>query len=143
MGAKRAVQGRSRPYDELLLEWNRLHNPNWVEPVKRESKAERKERKEREKPKMAKTDDAAQAVFKAEETGHPKTPVAGESASETASAAEATPSAEKREEAVVVEEEAPVAEEVPAASSSEPAAAAEATATRDAEKPAGHATDEL
>ncbi|PCH44185.1 SCA7-domain-containing protein [Wolfiporia cocos MD-104 SS10] len=49
MGAKRAVQGRSKPYDELLLEWNRLNNPNFVEPVKRESKAERKERKEREK----------------------------------------------------------------------------------------------
>ncbi|KAH9945727.1 SCA7-domain-containing protein [Amylocystis lapponica] len=49
MGAKRAVQGRSKPYDELLLQWNRLNNPNWVEPVKKESKAERKERKEREK----------------------------------------------------------------------------------------------
>lgn len=49
MGAKRAVQGRSKPYDELLLEWNRANNPNWVEPVKKESKAERKERKEREK----------------------------------------------------------------------------------------------
>lgn len=49
MGAKRAVQGRSRPYDDLLLDWNREHNPNFVEPVKRESKAERKERKEKEK----------------------------------------------------------------------------------------------
>lgn len=49
MGAKRAVQNRTRPYDELLLEWNRLNNPNFVEPVKKESKAERKERKEREK----------------------------------------------------------------------------------------------
>ncbi|RDX54236.1 SCA7-domain-containing protein [Lentinus brumalis] len=49
MGAKRAVQGRSKSYDELLLEWNRANNPNWVEPVKKESKAERKERKEREK----------------------------------------------------------------------------------------------
>ncbi|KAI0766945.1 SCA7, zinc-binding domain-containing protein [Trametes elegans] len=49
MGAKRAVQGRSKPYDELLLDWNRANNPNWVEPVKKESKAERKERKEREK----------------------------------------------------------------------------------------------
>ena len=56
MGAKRAVQGRSRPYDELLLEWNRLHNPNWVEPVKRESKAERKERKERSARIKAKRD---------------------------------------------------------------------------------------
>lgn len=49
MGAKRAVQGRSRPYDDLLLDWNRQNNPNFVEPVKRESKQERKERKEKEK----------------------------------------------------------------------------------------------
>ncbi|KAI0328694.1 SCA7-domain-containing protein [Cubamyces sp. BRFM 1775] len=49
MGAKRAVQGRSKAYDELLLEWNRANNPNFVEPVKKISKAERKERKEREK----------------------------------------------------------------------------------------------
>jgi len=49
MGAKRAVQGRSRPYDELLLDWNRANNPNFVEPVKRESKAEKKEKREREK----------------------------------------------------------------------------------------------
>ncbi|OCH93669.1 SCA7-domain-containing protein [Obba rivulosa] len=49
MGAKRAVQGRSKPYDELLLEWNRLNNPNWVEPVKRPSKQEKKEQKEKEK----------------------------------------------------------------------------------------------
>jgi len=49
MGAKRAVPNRSRPYDDLLLEWNRLNNPNFVEPAKKESKAERKERKEREK----------------------------------------------------------------------------------------------
>lgn len=49
MGAKRAVQGRSRAYDELLLEWNRANNPNFVEPVKRETKAEKKEKREREK----------------------------------------------------------------------------------------------
>ncbi|TFK51738.1 SCA7-domain-containing protein [Heliocybe sulcata] len=49
MGAKRAVQGRSKAYDELLLEWNRANNPNWVEPVKRETKQERKEKKEKEK----------------------------------------------------------------------------------------------
>ncbi|KAH7887772.1 SCA7-domain-containing protein [Phlebopus sp. FC_14] len=49
MGAKRAVQGRSKSYDELLLEWNRANNPNWVEPVKRETKAEKKEKKEKEK----------------------------------------------------------------------------------------------
>ena len=49
MGAKRAVEGRSKPYDELLLEWNRLNNPNFVEPVKRESKAEKKAKKDKEK----------------------------------------------------------------------------------------------
>jgi len=49
MGAKRAVQGRSRSYDELLLDWNRANNPNFVEPVKRETKAEKKEKREREK----------------------------------------------------------------------------------------------
>ncbi|TFY56668.1 hypothetical protein EVG20_g8841 [Dentipellis fragilis] len=49
MGAKRAVQGRSKLYDELLLDWNRANNPNFVEPVKRESKKERKEKKDREK----------------------------------------------------------------------------------------------
>ena len=49
MGAKRAVQGRSKDYDVLLLEWNRLNNPNFVEPVKRETKAERKEKRDREK----------------------------------------------------------------------------------------------
>lgn len=49
MGAKRAVLGRSRNYDELLLEWQRANNPNFVEPVKRETKAEKKEKREREK----------------------------------------------------------------------------------------------
>lgn len=49
MGAKRAVPGRSRDYDELLLEWQRANNPNFVEPVKRESKSEKKEKREKEK----------------------------------------------------------------------------------------------
>jgi SAGA-associated factor 73 len=49
MGAKRAVQGRSRPYGDLLLDWNRANNPNWVEPAKKETKAEKKEKREREK----------------------------------------------------------------------------------------------
>ncbi|KAL4250331.1 hypothetical protein ABKN59_005897 [Abortiporus biennis] len=62
MGAKRAVQGRSRLYDELLLDWNREHNPNFVEPVKRESKQERKERKEREKAEKKKAAAEANAA---------------------------------------------------------------------------------
>jgi len=49
MGAKRAVQGRSRNYGELLLEWQRANNPKFVEPVKKETKAEKKEKREREK----------------------------------------------------------------------------------------------
>ena len=49
MGAKRAVQGRSKDYDQLLLEWNRAYNPKFVEPVKRETKAEKKEKREKEK----------------------------------------------------------------------------------------------
>ncbi|KAJ7281668.1 SCA7, zinc-binding domain-containing protein [Mycena rebaudengoi] len=49
MGAKRAVEGRSRKYDDLLIDWQRAHNPNFVEPVKRETKAEKKEKREKEK----------------------------------------------------------------------------------------------
>jgi SAGA-associated factor 73 len=49
MGAKRAIVGRSRAFDELLRDWYRANNPNYVEPVKRETKAERKEKAEREK----------------------------------------------------------------------------------------------
>ena len=37
VGAKRAVQGRSRPYDELHIEWQRAHNPNFKEPTKKEA----------------------------------------------------------------------------------------------------------
>ena len=97
------------------------------------------ERKEREKPKMAKTDEAGQVVFKAEETGHPKTPVAGESAS----TAEATPNVEKREEEPAVEEVSPDLEvETPAVTSD--SAPEPAAATEDVEaKSAGHPTDEL
>jgi SAGA-associated factor 73 len=62
MGAKRAVQGRSRLYDELLLEWNRKNNPNWVEPVKRETKAEKKEKRDREKAEKKKAAQEAAAA---------------------------------------------------------------------------------
>ncbi|KAI0730975.1 hypothetical protein C8Q76DRAFT_793086 [Earliella scabrosa] len=84
------------------------------------------EKQEREKPKMAKTDDA-QVAFKAEETGHPRTPVAGEAAS---AAATDTPASEAS--SPVVEPEAPsssVAEEAP-------------VETEEA-KVSGHVADEL
>jgi len=68
MGAKRSVQGRSKPYDELLLEWNRANKPNFVEPVKKESKLERKERKEKEKAEKKKQAMQAAAAAGADPT---------------------------------------------------------------------------
>lgn len=62
MGAKRSVQGRSRGYDELLLDWQRANNPNFVEPVKRETKAEKKEKREREKLEKKRLADAALGI---------------------------------------------------------------------------------
>ncbi|EIN05951.1 SCA7-domain-containing protein [Punctularia strigosozonata HHB-11173 SS5] len=80
MGAKRAVQGRSKDYDVLLLEWNRANNPNWVEPVKKPTKEERKKEKERERAEKkrlaleaaaanAAANDAAAAGEKAKKAG--------------------------------------------------------------------------
>nr|GAT42975.1 predicted protein [Mycena chlorophos] len=63
MGAKRAVEGRSRKYDDLLLDWQRIHNPKFVEPVKRESKAEKKEKKEKEKLEKKKLADEQAAAL--------------------------------------------------------------------------------
>lgn len=45
VGAKRAVQGRTRPYDELYLDWQREHNPNFKEPVKKDKVEKKKEKK--------------------------------------------------------------------------------------------------
>ncbi|KAG5338432.1 SAGA-associated factor 73 [Termitomyces sp. T112] len=67
MGAKRAVQGRSRPYGDLLLDWQRANNPNFVEPVKRETKAEKKEKRDKEKLEKKRLQDEAAAV-----SGHDK-----------------------------------------------------------------------
>jgi len=74
MGAKRAVQGRSKGYDELLLEWNRAHNPNWVEPVKKETKAEKKEKREKEKAEKKRLAQEAAAAAGLEGKGVPKKP---------------------------------------------------------------------
>ena len=46
IGAKRAVPDRSKPYDELLLEWHWTNNPKFVETVKKERKRGKKEAKE-------------------------------------------------------------------------------------------------
>ena len=47
VGSKRAVEGRSRTYDTLYLEWQRANNPNFKEP----QKPGRKEKPEHEKKK--------------------------------------------------------------------------------------------
>jgi SAGA-associated factor 73 len=45
VGSKRAVEGRTRPYDELYIEWQRINNPNFKEPAPRKDKAAREEEK--------------------------------------------------------------------------------------------------
>ena len=50
VGLKRAVEGRTRSYDDLVLEWQRNHNPNFKEPPgKKEREAKKAEKKERDK----------------------------------------------------------------------------------------------
>ena len=49
MRDKRMVQGRSKQYDDLVIEFRKLLDPTFVEPPKRETKAERKEKKEKER----------------------------------------------------------------------------------------------
>lgn len=87
MGAKRAVPGRSRPYDELLLEWQRIHNPALVAKLEERERAvaaskaaaaERKNRKALEKRKKIRSRDASaataeggMAVSRAKEGGGP------------------------------------------------------------------------
>ena len=94
------------------------------DPIRRILKAQQEaEKKEREKPKMAKTDEAGQVVFTPAETGHPKTPVAGET--ETSSSSQ--PAAEASETPAVEEEAA--AEPGPA--SQTPSAAAHTDALKE------------
>jgi SAGA-associated factor 73 len=45
VGAKRAVEGRTRSYDILFIEWQRINNPNFKEPAPRKDKAAREEEK--------------------------------------------------------------------------------------------------
>ncbi|KAH6916236.1 SCA7, zinc-binding domain-containing protein [Coprinopsis sp. MPI-PUGE-AT-0042] len=80
MGAKRSVEGRSRKYDELLLDWQRAHNPNFVEPVKRETKAEKKEKREREKQEKKRLEAEAAAALGLDATAVKKTSSAANAA---------------------------------------------------------------
>ena len=49
VGAKRAVEGRTRPYDLLYLEWQRANNPNFKEPPTKKDKDARKAEKRKRK----------------------------------------------------------------------------------------------
>lgn len=116
------------------------------DPIRKILKAQQEaERSEREKPKMAKTDKAGQVVFTPQATGHPKTPVAGESASAAETDAAESPSAtltEREEAADGTPSSSSVGEEASEATS---AAASEAVSSPPAEetKTRGHAVDEL
>ncbi|KAL0564354.1 SAGA complex subunit Sgf73 [Marasmius crinis-equi] len=96
MGAKRSVQGRSRPYDELLLDWQRANNPNFVEPVKKETKAEKKEKREKEK--LEKKRLAEEAAIAAGLDPTKKTANASKKAAKKAAAAAAAVRAESAAE---------------------------------------------
>ncbi|KAI1790266.1 hypothetical protein LXA43DRAFT_1017218 [Ganoderma leucocontextum] len=116
------------------------------DPIRKILKAQQEaEKSERERPKMARTDEAGQVVFTPQATGHPKTPVAGESANtvETDAAESASATLTKREEPVDGAASSPsVVEEAPAATS---AMASEVVSSTPTEEPKtrGHATDEL
>ncbi|KAG8703667.1 hypothetical protein FRC08_002701 [Ceratobasidium sp. 394] len=70
MNAKRAVQGRTKDYDVLFVEHKRATDPNYVEPVKRETKAEKKAKKDREKE-LKKAEKEAVASKKRKHPGAP------------------------------------------------------------------------
>nr|VWP02238.1 Indoleacetamide hydrolase (IAH) (EC (Indole-3-acetamide hydrolase) [Ganoderma boninense] len=116
------------------------------DPIRKILKAQQEaEKSEREKPKMAKTDEAGQVVFTPEVTGHPKTPVAGESATtaETDAAESASVTLTKREEAADDAASSPsVGEEDPGMTSARASEAASAVPTEEL-KTRGHVTDEL
>lgn len=100
MGAKRGVQGRSKPYDELLLEWNRANKPNFVEPVKKESKLERKERKEKEKAEKKKQAMEAAAAAGIDPTKKAVTTVGPKKSKKATAAVNPLPAAEDDDENV-------------------------------------------
>lgn len=93
MGAKRSVEGRSRRYDDLLLDWQRANNPNFVEPVKRESKAEKKAQREREKQERKRLASEAAAAVGAEISAAKKVTAAASSAKKASKKAAAAAAA--------------------------------------------------
>lgn len=64
MGAKRSVPGRCKPYDELLLEWQKANNPAFLAKLekKEEERAKAMEEKRLKKLEKKKKKDAAAAA---------------------------------------------------------------------------------
>ncbi|CAD6892158.1 unnamed protein product [Tilletia controversa] len=54
MGAKRAVPGRSRPYDDLLFDWQKATNPTFVAKLREKERAMAEAAKEREEERARK-----------------------------------------------------------------------------------------
>jgi SAGA-associated factor 73 len=54
MGAKRSVPGRSRPYDDLLLEWQKANNPAFLAKLERREEEKAKAMEERRAKKIGK-----------------------------------------------------------------------------------------
>ncbi|CAO1631559.1 unnamed protein product [Sympodiomycopsis kandeliae] len=71
MGAKRAVEGRSRPYDELLLEWQKANNPAFLAKLEKreEERAKAMEEKRVKKLEKKKKKDAVAAAAAASGSG--------------------------------------------------------------------------
>ncbi|QRV77483.1 SCA7, zinc-binding domain protein [Ceratobasidium sp. AG-Ba] len=80
MNAKRAVQGRTKDYDVLFVEHKRATDPNYVEPVKRETKAEKKAKKDKERE-LKKAEKEAVAAKKRKHPGAPNQTGLGNGAS--------------------------------------------------------------
>ena len=105
------------------------------DPIRRILKHQEEEaKKEQERPKMAQTGEGAQVVFDPAETGHPKTPIAGESSTPSDAAADSPSSS-------TVADEAPT--ETATLATLAEKVASETSTTTAAEETRGHVTDEL
>ncbi|KZV92366.1 SCA7-domain-containing protein [Exidia glandulosa HHB12029] len=104
MGAKRAVLGRSKAYDELLLDFQRANDPNFVEPVKRETKAEKKAARDKEREEKKRL--AAEAKAAAGAAGN--TPAKKKKPPAAAAAAAAMHEEEEEEDLAALDSEAEI-----------------------------------
>ncbi|KDN44112.1 SCA7-domain-containing protein [Tilletiaria anomala UBC 951] len=114
MGAKRSVEGRSRPYDELLFEWQKATNPAFV------AKLEEKER--------AAAEAAEQKKLKLEQKAATKKQKKASAAAAAAAAAGAAVAAAGGDAAAIAAAEKAAAKEASSGGSDKTSAAAVAAA---------------